>query len=203
MTHTLQQRLVLALRQDLARSLSALCSEVGAAESSILLPRGEGELYFFASSNPVLLQPGVPTVPIGTSFSGLAFRSGQTIAFADAATQAPHYKAVDEMVGTKTHEFAAIPISGRTTLGVLTLVNRATLQDQPVPFEIGELRRGEALARDMAQPIALLSGLVGGTAEPEAGSLEADLLADLALLDPGERRVVHSLASALLQNRTE
>ena len=84
-------------------------------------------------------------------------------ALGQAATQAPHYKAVDEMVGTKTHEFAAIPISDRTTLGVLTLVNRATLQDQPVPFEIGELRRGEALARDMAQPIALLSGLVGGT----------------------------------------
>ena len=51
MTDTLQQRLVLALRQELARTLSALCGEVGAAESSILLPHGDGELSFFASSN--------------------------------------------------------------------------------------------------------------------------------------------------------
>ena len=137
MANALAQRLLDLARQELARTLAGLCHEVGAAESSILLPRGDAELVFFASSNPVLMQPGAPAVPIIASFSGLAYRTGQTIAFADAANQPPHFKAVDEMVGAPTREFAAIPFSGRIVLGVVTLVNRASAAgDYRRPFTL-------------------------------------------------------------------
>lgn len=203
---TISKRLMEGARQEMARTLTALCGDVGAAESSILLPRGDGGLFFFASSNPALMQPGIPIVPISTSFSGLAFRSGQTIAFADAATQAPHFKAVDDLVGQQTHEFAAVPISDRTTLGIITLVNRPASQTGGSrPFDLTELRHAEAVAREMANPIALLAGLLGvAFSEQDSGdALDADLLAELALLNESERRVVHSLASALIQNRAE
>jgi len=205
MAEPLEQRLLDVIRQELARTLAALCQDVGAAESSILLPRGESDLVFFASSNPALMQPGIPAVPIAASFSGLAFRTGQTIAFADAASQAPHFKAVDEKVGHKTHEFAAIPFSDRTTLGIITLVNRPATDGAPRPFDIAELRRAEAVATELARPISLLSGLLGsGSFEQDgAGLLDAELAADLALLNEPERRIVHSLTGALLQNRPE
>jgi signal transduction protein with GAF and PtsI domain len=206
MVDTLAQRLLDGARQEMARTLTALCGDVGAAESSILLPRGEDGLFFFASSNPALMQPEVPIVPISTSFSGLAFRSGQTIAFADAATQAPHFKAVDELVGQQTHEFAAVPISDRATLGIITLVNRSESQTGGSrPFDLTELRRAEAVAREMANPIALLAGLLGVafSKQDSRDALDADLLAELALLNESEQRVMHSLASALIHNRAE
>lgn len=205
MADSLTERLVELVRHELARTLAGLCRDAGAAESSLLLPRGDAELVFFASSNPVLMQPGVPAVPIIASFSGLAYRTGQTIAFADAANQPPHFKAVDEMVGAKTREFAAIPFSGQSVLGVVTLVNRASATGADrQPFTIGELRRAEAVAQEMAHPVSLLAGL-GGLATPAEGgeALDADLLAEIALLDHGERRVVQALAGALLQNRAE
>jgi signal transduction protein with GAF and PtsI domain len=196
------ERLQLAARQEIAQALGALCHDAGAAESSVLLPRDEDSLAFFASSNAALMQPGIPTVPIAASFSGLAFRSGQTLAYADASQQTPHFKAVDEAVGQATHEFAAIPIIGRTTLGVLTLVNRPqTSAAGSAPFTLDELRRAEAAAQALAAPLAWLGGLDGG--KDTADGVSADLLADLMLLTEPERRVVHSLANALLQNRAE
>ena len=57
----------------------------------------------------------------------------------------------------------------------------------------------------MAHPVSLLAALAGLDAPAaDAGeALDADLLAELALLDHGQRRVVHALAGALLQNRAE
>jgi len=57
----------------------------------------------------------------------------------------------------------------------------------------------------LARPISLLSGLLGGAKfeQDGAGRLDAELAADLALLNEPERRIVHSLTGALLQNRPE
>ena len=53
-------------------------------------------------------------------------------------------------------------------------------------------------------PIALLAGLAGLTvADAGSDALDPELAADLASLNEAERRVVHALASALLQNRAE
>ena len=88
------------------------------------------------------------------------------------------------------------------TLGVLTLVNRPQPRAGGAPFTLDELRRAEAAAQALAAPLAWLGGL-DGHADSQADGLSADLVADLMLLTEPERRVVHSLASALLQNRPD
>ncbi len=200
MTGPVEQRLITVARQELALTLAELCAAVGAAESSILLPRDEGDLFFFASSNPALMGPGAPAVPISASFTGLAFRTGQTIAFADAAGQEAHNKAVDEHVGSKTREFAAIPIYDQSVVGVVTLVNRPA-GAAPRPFDMAELRQAAALAQDMARSVALLANLEGPASG--GGTLDPALAASLTALSEPERRIVHSLADSLLQNRGE
>lgn len=201
MDQSLTERLVAATRQEISRALAALCAEVGAAESSILLPADDTDLVFFASTNPALMQPDTPRVPISASFSGIAYRTGQTIAVADAASQSQHFKAVDERVATRTREFAAIPCADRSVLGVLTLMNRAA--PATGPFTMPEIRRAEAVAREAAQAIAALPGLAGIalSGSGRAQALDPDLLADLAQLNDGEQRVVHALIGALMQNR--
>jgi hypothetical protein len=202
MAEAVAQRLLSALRLELAGTLARLCAAVGAAESSILLPRGESHLVFFASSNSALTSAAAPAVPIGASFSGLAFRTGQTIAFADAAGQEAHNEAVDKHVGFQTHEFAAIPIHDQAVVGLLTLVNRPP-GAAPRPFDVSELRRAEALALELARPLVLCANLLGEAAPAGADALDPVLVAALLELTEPERRIVHSLANALLQNRVE
>ncbi len=199
MADTVSARILAVARAELGRSLAELCNAVGAAESSILLPRGEDELVFFASSNAALMGPGAPTVPVGASFTGLAFHTGQTIAFADAASQQAHNKAVDEHVGLQTHEFAAIPIHDQSVVGVVTLVNRPA-GTASRPFDVSELARAAELAQEMAHAIALLARLGDGAATG-ADTLDPALLADLTALTEPEREMVHNLVSSLLQNR--
>jgi len=206
MAGALAERLVQATRQELARTLAELCREVGAAESSVLLPEGNAELTFFASTNAALMQPNAPRVPIIASFSGIAYSTGQTIAVADATRQEPHFKAVDKLVGLPTHEFAAIPFAQRKVLGILTLVNRASpIAGASRPFNLEELRRAEALASEIGRAIALLPGLAAivPNEADTTRALAAELVADLELLSDGERRIVHAVVNALVQNRTE
>ena len=200
MADPIAQRILDVARQELARTLAELCATVGAAESSILLPRGEEDLYFFASNNPALLGPAAPLVPTGASFTGLAFRTGQTIASADAAGQEMHNKSVDAHVGFQTHEFAAIPIYGESVVGVLTLVNRPA-GSPPRPFAMDELKQATALAQELGRPLALLATMAGGAAPDSAGTLDPDLVADLVVLTEPERRIVQGLANSLQQNR--
>jgi GAF domain-containing protein len=188
----------------LARALASLCEDVAAAESSILLPVDDAELGFFASTNPALMMPHAPRVPINASFSGIAFRTGQTIAVADAATQTTHFGAVDALTKSRTREFAAIPIADRAVAGILTLVNRvAPDPDHARPFALAELRRAEAVAAELAHAFALVPGLLGPAQRPgdRAAPLEQELAAGLALLNDAERRIVRALADALVQNR--
>jgi hypothetical protein len=205
MSEALTERLAEATRQELAKTLAGLCDDVGAAESSILFPANDADLVFFASTNPALMRADAPRVPINASFSGIAFRTGQTVAVADAAGQAAHFDAVDEMVKSRTREFAAIPISERSVLGILTLVNRtAPGAGSSRPFGIGELRRAEAVAGELARALVLLPGITGPAPNEGAHApLDQDLLADLALLNEAERRIVHALVGALMQNRGE
>jgi len=206
MSDLLTDRLRLAMREELVRTLGALCHEVGAAESSILLPRNDTELVFFASTKPALTQPDAPSVPIVASFSGVAYRTGQTIALADAASQASHFKGVDAVVGSRTREFVAVPLAERTVLGVLTLVNReVTDATESLPFGIAELRRAEAQGIEIARAIALLPGLIGIAPHEQdlVETLGAEFAGDLALLNHAEQRIAHAVVSALLQNRPE
>jgi hypothetical protein len=206
MAGALADRLVQATREELARTLVELCREIGAAESSVLLPEGHAELAFFASTNAALTHPGAPRVPIMSSFSGIAYNTGQTIAVADATRQEPHFKAIDELVGRQTHEFAAIPFAERRVLGILTLVNRAApVTGASRPFNMGELRRAEALANEIGHAIALLPGLAAIVPEASdtARTLASELVADLQRLTDGERRIVHAVVNALVHNRAE
>ena len=201
MTTPLIERFLAAARQETALSLQSLCDEIGAAESSVLLPEGE-HLRFFASTNPILPRPTTPRTPIGASFSGAAFRSGQTLAVADAAGKAQHFGAVDAATKTETHEFAAIPIVDREVLGVLTLVNRSSASGQPKPFDLNELRRAETFARELAPALRWVARLLGaGGAQGADDAADAELHAALAPLNPAERRIVALLASALVENR--
>jgi hypothetical protein len=202
MSGAVMERLVHAARQELGRTLQSLCAAIGAAESAILLPRDDTSLIFFAATNPVLLQPGAPRVPISASFTGIAYRTSQTIAVADASSQSQHYKAVDEMLASRTREFAAIPIAVRRVFGVLTLVNRTP--PAAGPFALTELRQAETLAGDIAQSLVQLPGLTGH--ETHEGDLietfGADFIEDLTQLHAPERRVIHTLVGALLENRS-
>ena len=204
MSEPLVQRLIQATRQELARALGELCVEVGAAESSILLPQEDADLVFFASSNAALMQPGTPHVPINASFSGIAYRTGQMIALADAATQEPHFKAVDALLHYTTHEYAAIPLADRRVLGVLSIVNRAPDRSGSRSFTIEELRRAQAFAGEVARALELLPGLGGVTPhEDDMQGLDKGLINELRALSKAERRVTHALASALIHNRAE
>jgi hypothetical protein len=202
MSGAVMERLVHAARQELGRTLASLCAEIGAAESSILVPRDDSYLAFFASTNPALMQDGAPRVPISASFTGIAFRTSQTIAVADASSQSQHYKAVDELVATRTREFAAIPIATARVLGVLTLVNRAA--PATGPFMLPDLKRAEALAADIAQSLTLLPGLTGSETHERdlRETFGADFIEELTQLEAGERRVVFALVGALLENRS-
>jgi hypothetical protein len=200
MMDAIGQRLRAAVRDELGRSLGQLCASIGAAESSILMPAGDSALVFFASNNPVLMGPGAPAVPTDASFTGLAFRTGQTIAFADASGQEAHNKTVDEHVGFRTREFAAIPIQDQHVVGVLTLVNRPP-GAAPRPFDVSELRQATALALELAPSLAVLANLTPGAATEGDGALDPALIADLAALTGPERQIVHSLAASLQQIR--
>src|ERR1700689_425173 len=113
MSPSLIDRLMNAAKAEFARGLDELCKEIGAAESSILVPAGDPELAFFASNNPALMTAQAPRVPINASFSGIAYRTGQTLAVADAAGQKQHFGAVDTVPRERTREFAAIPMGER------------------------------------------------------------------------------------------
>ncbi|MGD1037569.1 MAG: GAF domain-containing protein [Roseiarcus sp.] len=202
MSAPLIERFVRAARQETARSLQELCAEVGAAEASVLAPSG-AKLIFFASTNPLLMSESAPSVPINGSFSGAAFRSGQTMAVANAAGMAQHYGAVDATTKEATHEFAAIPIAGREVLGVLTLVNRLTPSERrPAPFSLDELARAEAFARETGLALQGFPGLFDHIAGRSGHEMaDASWLAPLANLGAAERRVVAALADALIKNR--
>jgi hypothetical protein len=203
MPESLLGRVVDAARIALADDLKALCHEIGAAESSILFPAGAGELRFFASNNPRLMQADAPRVPIGASFSGIAYRTGQSVAIADAAGQKQHFAAVDATTKERTREFAAIPIGEREVLGVLTLVNRADATATASPFTLAELRRAERFAHDIAVALRSLPGLCQAGLEEGAarGALGHELVEVLTHLDEAERRVVRALAGAIVENR--
>lgn len=198
MSIALIERFLAAARSETAQSLKEFCAAVGAAEASVLLPSGH-ELTFFASTNPLLMSQAALRTPINASFSGAAFRSGQTLAVADAAGKAQHFGAVDAATQEATHEFAAVPIIDGVVVGVLTLVNRAAQHSGPKPFDLNELREAERFARDAAPALRLFAGLNGVDAAQRAG--EASLGAALQRLHPSERRVVTALASALIANR--
>jgi hypothetical protein len=197
--------LVQAAKGEIERALERLCADVGAAESSIMLPGDDAHLVFFASTNPALTSSAAPPVPIHSSFSGLAYRTGQTIAIADAANQAQHFEAVDALVKSRTREFAAIPLIERSVLGVLTLVNRRDGAGQSRPFAFAEIRRAEAFAKEAAGALLALPGLSGSVARDEdfARALGEEFLSDLRRLRDPERRVVQALVEALIQNRAD
>jgi hypothetical protein len=193
-------RLLAAARAVLAEELAALRDAAGAAEVSLLLPASDASLVFFASTNPALTAPDVPAVPINASFAGLAYRTGQTIAYADAAQQAAHFVQVDQHLGVRTREYAVIPIQGSGTAGVLTLVNRPAAGAQAQPFTPAELASAAACAQDLAGPIGTVSQLLG--AHPDDAAVAPELLADLAALTAAERRVAHAVIAALIENRS-
>jgi hypothetical protein len=205
MANAFTDGLVQAAKSEVERALARLCADVGAAESSIMLPGDDAHLLFFASTNSALTSLEAPRVPINSSFSGLAYRTGQTIAVADAAHQAQHFEAVDTLVKSRTREFAAIPLIERSVLGVLTLVNRRDGAGESRPFTFAEIRRAEAFAKEAAHAFVALPGLRGAPARDDdfPRALGEEFVRDLAQLRDPERRIVDAVVDALIQNRVD
>ena len=186
-------------RREVAGALARLCDVVEAEESSLLVPGAPGLLAFFASTNPLLAGSGAPPVPVQSSFTGLAFVTGQAIALADAAHQPGHFKAVDALVSRPTREFAAIPLLDPhgAPIGVLTLANRRPAPSARAgqPFAPADLAEGERTARELATAVNLLRGLV---AERDQGAeADADLAHGIAALGPRDRRIIRAFIATL------
>jgi hypothetical protein len=197
------EALATAGKGALLRSLAELCTAIDAAESSVLRPVGEAELSFFISTNPGLTGPAVPKVPIGASFAGIVFRTGQMLAMADAVRQPGHFGGIDTAVGRATREYAALPIAqGTAMLGVLTMVNRAGGGAQSVqPFTVQELKQAQHTAFALAGPLAILDQLNGIGLQSQRDDLREafgeGFVGDLLALNYTGRRVVRGLVAAL------
>lgn len=104
------------------------CSVIGSAESSLLVPTGDGsQLFFFVSVNPNLEKEKMK-VPIERSIAGYVFSTGNLVALGNVEEEMSdrHYEEVDEKTGVKTRAYLAVPVlAGETPAGVLTFVNRA------------------------------------------------------------------------------
>ncbi len=96
--------------------------EVGSLESSILIPdKDPNFLRFFVSVNQTL-ESETPQVPIQDSLVGYVYQTGQLIAVDNPED---YYRAVDELTGTETQEYIAIPLFHQSRiLGVHTFMNR-------------------------------------------------------------------------------
>lgn len=199
--------LVTAGRRALLGVLRALCPRVDAAESSILRPQGDSDLVFFVSTNPTLMAANVPKVPIGGSFAGIVFRTGQMVAVADAEQRPGHFVGIDTVVGRATREYAALPIADGTALfGVLTLVNRATVAEHGTrPFSVDELRMAQQAASELVGPMAILDGLDRGSAPAHRdgllGAFGDDFVSDLLALNETGRRVVRAVVAVLIRDQ--
>ena len=198
--------LVAAGRQALLQQLTTLCARIGAAESSILRPEGDADLGFYVSTNQQLIGPSVPKVPIGGSFAGIVFRTGQMVAVADAERHPGHFEGIDAAVGRATREYAALPIADEAALlGVLTIVNRAAAGDEGArPFSVDELRMAQQAASELAAPLAILDNLDRSLSQSGRDSVREafgdDFIRDLLALDETGRRVVQCLVTALPHN---
>ena len=201
MAHSFSEHLLELGRREVAAALARLCDAVGAEESSLLVQGFPGFLTFFASTNARLAGGAAPPVPVGSSFTGLAFVTGQAIALADAAHQPGHHKAIDALVSRPTREFAAIPVidGPGCTVGVLTLANRrpAPAARAGQPFAPSELAEGELAARDLADAVVLLQRLRPGAGEAPGDEGDVDLARTIAALHPRDRRTLRALVATL------
>ena len=193
-------------RQALLTRLGALCARINAAESSILRPQGSSELVFFISTNPMLMVADVPKVPIGESFAGIVYRTGQMVAVADAERQPGHFAGIDTVVGRATKEYAALPIAdGSALLGVLTIVNRASAEQGTRPFSIDELRIAQEVASELVGPVAVLDTLDRSPAATNRDRIveafDDDFVSDLLALDARGRRTVRAVVAALVHDQ--
>ncbi|MCB9766684.1 MAG: GAF domain-containing protein [Candidatus Omnitrophica bacterium] len=113
---------LLAVKKQLRDLTVDASREVGSLESSILIPDENPELLrFFVSVNKTLENES-PTVPIVDSLVGYVFQTGQLIA---VDKPEDYYKGVDELTGTETQEYIAIPLFHQSRiLGVQTFMNR-------------------------------------------------------------------------------
>jgi GAF domain-containing protein len=107
-------------KQALTRLLEAAIENLGANESSILLPVDQDHLKFYVSSNPRILQEDIPLIPVRDSIAGVVFLTGQSMVQAEG-----HNPVVDKQLGYATKEYMALPIvHSDQVVGVLTFVNR-------------------------------------------------------------------------------
>lgn len=131
------------VRERLRTLVHEACREVGSLESSILLPAEDSEhLRFFVSVNETL-EREAPMVPIADSLVGYVFQSGQVIA---VDKPRDYYKGVDQLTGTETREYLAIPLFHEVRpLGVQTFVNRP--KEGPAgPFDPEQIQIGQSYA---------------------------------------------------------
>ena len=113
--------------QDLmAQALQIALDVVDAENGSILLADAEkGQLVFYHSIGSQPVPPGT-AVPWDEGIAGTVFRTGQPEIVPDAQTDTRHFKKVDEVTGSVTHDMITIPLKQweGAPIGVMQVMNK-------------------------------------------------------------------------------
>jgi signal transduction histidine kinase len=113
--------------QDLmAQALQIALDVVDAENGSILLADAEkGQLVFYHSIGSQPVQPGT-AVPWDEGIAGTVFRTGQPEIVPDAQADKRHFKKVDEVTGSITHDMITIPLKQweGAPIGVMQVMNK-------------------------------------------------------------------------------
>lgn len=152
-------------REILLLLLRAGAEALRVKDAAIMVPGMAETLGFLAATNPELLKPDLPPVPMDASIAGFVYVSAQAMSFDQAAASPEFFDKIDKSVDGSTNEYLAAPIvGGETMLGVLTFVNRT---DGKEPFSPDEI--------ELASRYAALCGLVMQHNE-RAGHLASETL---------------------------
>ena len=113
--------------QDLmAQALQIALDVVDAENGSILLADPEArQLVFYHSIGSQPVPPGT-AVPWDEGIAGTVFRTGQSEIVPDAQTDKRHFKKVDEVTGSITHDMITIPLKQweGAPIGVMQVMNK-------------------------------------------------------------------------------
>ena len=85
-----------ATRQTLNTVLNVCAQSLGAQDTSVLAYDAGDTLKFMGSTNPKLLDPDLPAVPINGSIAGFVFLTAQTMSYDQAAKADKFYDVIDK-----------------------------------------------------------------------------------------------------------
>lgn len=167
-------------------------------DAAIMVPKTAETLGFFEATNPELLKPDLPPVPIGASIAGVVYLSAQTMSFDQAAASPEFFDKIDKSVGNATREYLAAPVvGGGEMLGVLTFVNRVGDEGSFSPEEIELASRYAAVCGLVMQHNERSRSLVSETLDSIGPFFEAKGAEPSAPARHEQRRAKSAIVEAL------